>query len=97
MTVKYYIQVILLYFLPKLQRCNLALCQDSDSAHTAKKTSQWAKDHRLELITLPGVSPDLSIFESMANPLKRVFYKQRCKTKAAALQRFIDIFDEGLN
>jgi hypothetical protein len=66
MTTKIYIEVILPQILEDFQEQGLTLCQDADSAHNSKATIAWAKKHSLSLLTLPGVSPDFSILESMA-------------------------------
>ena len=80
--------------LPELQDRGLSLCQDADSAHTSKETTKWAKDNDLNLITLPGVSPDLSICETIARGLKQEFYKRRYTTEKAAMARFKQVFKE---
>jgi hypothetical protein len=48
----------------------------------------------VRLLTLPGVSPDLSILETMAHPLKKAFHVKRCTTEKASLARFKQIFEE---
>jgi hypothetical protein len=48
----------------------------------------------MRLLTLPGVSPDLSILETMAHPLKKAFHAKRCITEKASLARFKQIFEE---
>jgi hypothetical protein len=77
-----------------LEREGFTLCQDADSAHTSKATLKYVLKIGIRLITLPGVSPDLSICETMARPLKRAFHKRRCTTERAALARFQTVFDE---
>jgi transposase InsO family protein len=74
----------------------LTLYQDADSAHTSKKTIDWAKQNNLPLITGPGVSPDFSILESMAHPLKK-FHARRVTTENAGLARFTRIFNEEMD
>ena len=74
MTIKVYIEVILPQVIKELQDQGLTLCQDADSAHKSKTAIAWAKENSLPLITLPGMSPDLSILESMAHPLKKAFH-----------------------
>jgi hypothetical protein len=88
MTIIVYTSVILPQVLEDLQERGLTLCQDADSAHTSKTTLAWAKQHNLPLITLPGVSPDFSILESMAHPLKKAFHARRCTIEKASLTRF---------
>jgi transposase len=97
MTTKVYIEDILPQLMPELQAQGLTLCQDADSAHTSKATLTWAKKNNISLLTLPGVSPDLSILETLAHPLKRKFYSKRCTTNGAALSRFTKIFKEELD
>lgn len=53
------------------------LCQDKDSAHNSTARTKWAKDHDFNLLTLPGKSPDFSIIECMAHPIKRMFHAKR--------------------
>ena len=66
MTTKVYTSIVLPFALPELQDQGLWLCQDANSTHTSKETTKWARDNDLNLITLPGVSPDLSICETIA-------------------------------
>jgi hypothetical protein len=73
MTTKVYTEVILPAVLGDLKERGLTLCQDADSAHDSKETKAWAKKNSLDLITLPSVSPDFSILESMAHPLSVLF------------------------
>jgi len=89
MTTKFYTEVILPQLLNDFQAQGLTLCQDADLAHTSKTTIAWAKKYNLPLITLPGVSPDLSILKSQAHPLKKAFYARRTTTEKAGLARFI--------
>lgn len=97
MTTKVYTEVILPQIKDELKAWGLTLCQDADSAHDSKGTIAWAKNNNLPLLTLPGVSPDFSILESMAHPLKRQFHAQRCTTEKASLARFTRIFEEEMN
>ena len=94
MTTMVYIKVILPAIKEDLEREGLTLCQDADSAHTSKATLKYAEDSSIKLITLPKVSPDFSICETMARPLKRKFHARRCTTEKAALARFKHIFDD---
>lgn len=96
MTSKVYTEVILPQLLEELTDQGLTLCQDADSAHNSRVTIAWAKKHNLSLLTLPGVSPDFSILESMAHPLKRAFHSKRCTTDKAALARFTQIFEKEM-
>lgn len=50
---------------------DLVLVHDSDSAHLAYETDRWVKVNGLKVLQLPRVSPDFSVFESLAAPLKR--------------------------
>lgn len=94
MTTKVYTSHILPLIKEDLEREGLTLCQDADSAHTSNATLKYARENGINLITLPGVSPDLSICETMARPLKRAFHARRCTTEKAALARFEKVFDE---
>jgi hypothetical protein len=94
MTTKFYTEVILPQLLEDFQDQGLILCQDADSAHTSKTTITWAEKRNLPLITLPSVSPDLSILESIAHPLTRKFHAQRCSTEKASMARFTRIFEK---
>jgi hypothetical protein len=97
MTTKVYTEQILPQLENDLKSRGLTLCHDKDSAHDSKGTEAWIKEHNLSVITLPGVSPDFSIFESMACTLKRKFHTKRTTTQRAALQRFTQIFKEELS
>jgi hypothetical protein len=88
---------ILSQIVDELKDQGLTLCQDVDSAHNSRAVKAWAKEHGLELMTLPGVSPDLSILESMARPLKKLFHSRRCTTEKAAMARFERIFNEEMD
>ena len=87
-TTKVYTTVILPAIRDELLHQGLTLCQDTDSAYTSKTTIKWAKDNRIELITLPGISPDLLILETIAHPIKKKFHTKRYTTQMASLQRF---------
>jgi hypothetical protein len=97
MTTKVYTEVILPAILEDLKERGLTLCQDADSAHDSKDTKAWAKRNGLDLITLPGVSQDFSILESMAHPLKRAFHSKRCASETAAFTRFTKIFEDEMD
>lgn len=97
MTTKVYIEQVLPQLVPELLAKGLTLCQDADSAHRSIETLAWAKEHKLLLLTLPGVSPDFSILESMAHPLKRKFHSRRCTPQASSLVHFTRIFNKEMN
>jgi len=97
MTTKVYTEAILPQLLDDFQAQGFTLCQDADSAHTSKTTIAWAKQHNLPLITLPGVSPDLSILESQAASLKKAFHARRTTTEKAGLARFTQIFNKEMD
>jgi hypothetical protein len=97
MTTKVYTTVVLPLLRDELLDQGLTLCQDADSAHTSKATLKWARDNHISLITLPGVSPDFSILESMAHPLKRKFHAKRCTTEKAVIARFKQLFEEEMD
>jgi len=94
MTTAVYTSQILPALREDLVREGLTLCQDADSAHKSKATLKYARENDIKLLTLPGVSPDFSIVETMARPLKRRFHARRCTTEEAALARFTQIFEE---
>ena len=94
MTTKVYTTHILPLIKEDLQRGDLTLCQDADSAHTSKATLKYAREQGIKLLTLPGVSPDFSIAETLAHPLKRDFHAKRTTTEKAALARFQQVFKE---
>lgn len=94
MTTKVYTGHILPTVQDDLIKEGLTLCQDADSAHTSKATAKYAREQGITLLTLPGVSPDLSICETMANSLKRAFHARRCTTEKAALARFQLVFNQ---
>ncbi len=97
MTTKVYTEVVLPLLKDDLLDRGLWLCQDADLAHASKETLKWARDNNINLITLPGVSPDLSILETMARPLKREFHQKRCTTEGAAMARFKQIFEQEMD
>lgn len=66
MTIKCYTEQILPRLLPELTSRGLTVCHDTDCAHTSKGTTDWCKENGLAVITLPGVSPDFSIFAHLA-------------------------------
>ncbi|KAH7418803.1 hypothetical protein BKA64DRAFT_564688, partial [Cadophora sp. MPI-SDFR-AT-0126] len=70
----------------------LILIHDSDSAHLSKETDNWVKANNLRVLTLPGVSPDFSVFESLAAPLKKRFHAIRSASYEGALKRFHKVF-----
>lgn len=96
-TTKVYIEDILPAMVDELKERGLALCQDADSAHKAGATLRWAKEHDLPVLTLPEVSPDFSILESLALPCKRKFHAIRCASEQAGLARFTKIFEEEID
>ena len=97
MTTKVYTTMVLPLLRDELLDQGLTLCQDADSAHTSKATLKWAKDNHISLITLPGVSPDFSILESMAHLVKRKFHAKRYMTEKAAIARFQRLFEEEMD
>ena len=97
MTTKVYTEVILPQLLDELRDQGLTLCQDADSAHNSRATIAWAKKHDLSLLTLPGVSPDFSILESMAHPLKKLFHSRYHTTEKTSLVRFTQIFEKEMD
>jgi hypothetical protein len=60
-------------------------------------TTAWAKKHSLSILTLPGVSLDLSILETEAYLVKRKFHFRRCTTQKAAMARFKRVFIEEID
>ena len=88
MTSKVYID-ILKQLQPDLN--GMTLCQDKDSAHNSKAVTAWAKEQGINLLILPGKSPDFSIMESMAHSIKRSFYSRRTASESAALAQFTKV------
>jgi hypothetical protein len=78
----------------ELKRDGLTLCQDADLAYTSKATLKYANKNRIKLLTLPSVSLDFSITETMAQLLKRAFHKRRYTSKKATLARFRQVFNK---
>ena len=97
MTTKVYTDHILPSIRQELSDQGLTLCQDADSAHCSHATLIWMERNSMDVITLPRASPDLSILESIAQQLKRKFYAQRTTTQKAALARFEQVFEKGLD
>tara|TARA_R110002060_G_scaffold1899_4_gene3473 strand:- start:26 stop:394 length:369 start_codon:yes stop_codon:yes gene_type:complete len=75
----------------------ITLCQDKDSAHDSKAINRWAKEEGIDLLTLPGKSPDFSIIESLAQPVKNLFHAERTASQKAALNRFSRIWNRELS
>ncbi|KAL5316272.1 hypothetical protein ACEPPN_015317 [Leptodophora sp. 'Broadleaf-Isolate-01'] len=73
---------------------NITLWQDKDSAHDSIAVRDYAKKKGLSIITAPGTSPDLSIMETMAHPIKKAFHSRRCASEKTALARFRNVFGE---
>ena len=94
MTTKVYTQEILLLIKDDLLSRELTLWQDKDSTHDSNGTKAWFQKNHVSYITSPGNSPDLSIFESYAHPLKKHFHTKRSRTKKEALARFSQVFEE---
>lgn len=91
MTTEVYTTQILPQIAPELCARGLTLCQDADSAHKSQGTANWAKKYNVSLLTLPGVSPDLSILETIANPCKRKFHSKRTVSHEAGVARFKEV------
>lgn len=72
----------------------ITLWQDKDSAHDSKVVIDYAKARGISIITSPGNSPDLSIMETMAHPVKKAFHSRRCASEKTALARFRKVFGE---
>ncbi len=94
MTTAVYTRFILPSIKEDLKREGLTLYQDADSAHTSKATTKYARENNIKLMTLPGVSPDFSIAETMARPMKRAFHARRVASEQAAIARFMQLFNE---
>jgi hypothetical protein len=97
MTTKEYTETVLPAIRGDLWSKGLTLCQDADSAHTSKATEAFCRKNHIDFITLPGVSPDFSIFETLAQGLKKKFHARRCTTVSAAKARFERIWIEELD
>jgi hypothetical protein len=96
MTSDVYITRVLPEIKEDLTSRGLTLCQDADSAHKSQAILKWAEANGIDVLTLPGNSPDLSIAETMARPIKRLFHAKRT-TERSALIRFQRVWDEELN
>jgi hypothetical protein len=96
MNVKTYTTQILPQILDDFRSQGLVLVHDADSAHLATATKKWVKNNGLEVLALPGVSPDFSIFESIAAPLKKKFHAKRSATYDGAWRRFRRVFMEDI-
>lgn len=96
-TIEFYTQELLPAIKDDLLSRGLTLCQDKDSAYNSYGTKAWFKKNNIPYITLPGNSPDFSIFESYAHPLKKLFYTRRSRTKKEARTRFTKVFEEEFN
>lgn len=70
----------------------ITLWQDKDSAHDSKVVIDYVKARGLSIITSPGNSPNLSIIETMAHPVKKAFHSRRCASEKTALARFRKVF-----
>ncbi|KAF1938596.1 hypothetical protein EJ02DRAFT_514399 [Clathrospora elynae] len=70
------------------------LWQDCDSAHISKKTLNWMDINRPDYINSSPKSPDLSIIETWVSLLKRKFYKRRCLSQKAGVDRFYKVWNE---
>jgi hypothetical protein len=97
MTLKVYIEVILPAIKDDLLSQGLTLIQDADLAHTYRATTSWLQKHGLSIITLPGISPNLSILEPMAALIKRKFHARRYTADQGALKRFTRVFNNELD
>lgn len=82
---------------PEWRRQGLTLVQDKDSAHKSKKSLNFIKKIGMEVITLPGSSPDFSILETMARTYKSRFHKKRVASVKAGIARFKKIFEEEVD
>jgi len=96
MTIACYTEQILPKLLPELRKRNLTLCQDADSAHRSPKILRLFKEAGVDLLTLPGSSPDFSVFESLARGLKRQFHSKSIITQKQGLARFEEIFKKEM-
>jgi transposase len=96
MNVEVYIQ-ILEKLKPDLKERGLTLCHNVDSVHKSNKVKQWAKENHIDLLLLPKISPDLSIMETIAHPIKKKFHAQRCATQEQALAQFVEVWDNEVD
>lgn len=97
MTTEVYITQILLAIKDDLLDHGLTFYQDKDSTHNSASTKAWFKKSSAPYITLPGNSPDISIFESYTHPLKKLFHTQRSRTKKEALAWFSRVFEKEID
>jgi hypothetical protein len=96
-TIECYTTQILPALREELINRKLVLCQDANLAYTSPRTAKWAKKHGIDLLNLPSDSPDMSIIESLAHPIKHKFYSRRIITESAALARFTRIWDREVD
>ncbi|KAF2028950.1 hypothetical protein EK21DRAFT_113332 [Setomelanomma holmii] len=68
------------------------LWQDRDSAHISRATLKWMDQNSLPYINSSPKSPDLSIMETWAGPLKRNSAKKRCWTEKQGVKRFYEVW-----
>lgn len=81
----------------ELNAQGLFLVIDKDSAHDSSITVAEMKKQNLKFLILPANSPDLSIFETMARPIKRFFHAEYTGTERAAKKRLSKIFYEEMS
>lgn len=97
MTAKVYCDQVLTILAPELKEQGLTLFHDADSAHKSAEVRAWCKKNYLDIIENAPESPDFSIYETMANPVKRRFHKKRSYTKAQAARRFEKVFNKEMS
>lgn len=97
MAAKVYTETVLPQIIEDYREQDLKLCQEADSAHTSQSTMSWTKNYDLSLITIPGVSPDLTILEPKAHPVEKAFHSRQCTKEKAGLTRFIQIFEKEMD
>ena len=96
-TIKVYIEVVLPSIKDELLSQGLTLYHDADSAYTSKKTTKYCLDNKIPVITLPKVSLNFSILESIAHLIKRRFHAKQCATEKATIARFLYLFKEEMD
>lgn len=81
-------KIIITYFISKilsvigleLKARSLTLMLDLDSSYYSKGTLEYYTKERIPLLLLPPGSPNISILETIANPIKKDFYSVRCNS-----------------
>lgn len=96
-TIKVWREQILPKLAPILIANDLTLYIDKDSAHTSETTQRTMREMGVKFDFLPTGSPDLSICESMANPIKHLFFNRVTEDFEKGFQRFKKIWTDHVS